>query len=246
MNIRAVSFDLDGTLLRDAFPTLVSRPSDSLDEAVLAASRALAAQRPDIEAERLAEMNRQVFDANWRENERAFITGTMSGDEISREVWRRALSFLGYDDAALVETAFEVFRRELTAGYRLYDDARPVLGALGKRVPLAVITNGASDVQRRKLVATGIESRFVAVMVSGELGTPKPMPSIFLRAAQLLGVEPAAVLHVGDSLEADVGGAIDAGMTAVWLNRDGHKRTASDPEPHHEIGSLSELTELLH
>ncbi|HEU0074758.1 MAG TPA: HAD family hydrolase [Dehalococcoidia bacterium] len=235
MTVRAVCFDLDGTLLSD----------EPLDEAILQASRELAAHQPQIEPAQLASINRQVFLAGWRETEHAFIHGTISGDEISRRVWRMALSALGFNDAALTEIAFGVFSREVTAGYRLCDDALPILDALGPRMPLALITNGASDVQRRKLVATGIESRFAAVLVSGELGTPKPMASIFLRAAELLGVEPANILHVGDSLEADVGGAMGAGMTAVWLNRDGRKRTACDPEPHHEIASLSELAQLL-
>jgi putative hydrolase of the HAD superfamily len=233
--IRAVCFDLDGTLVEDG----------NLGEAVLRASQAVAAMRDGIEASQLTSINREVFTAAWQETESDFIHGKRSGDEISRDVWRRALSELGFDDAALAETAFRLFARETIASYRLYDDALAVLESLGRRMPLAVITNGTSDVQRRKLVTTGIEWRFRAVMVSGELGTPNPDARIFLGAAELMGVEPSDVLHVGDSLEADVAGALGAGMTGVWINRHGRSRDASQAEPHHEISSLGELPGLL-
>jgi HAD superfamily hydrolase (TIGR01549 family) len=235
MNIQAVCFDLDGTLVLDS----------NLDIAVRNTAKAIADLAPGLDPARLAGINHQVFVEYWREMEEAFVTGTRSGDEISLDVWRQSLRGLGLDEHGLPEKALEIFAAEASASYQLYEDALPVLEALGARMPLAVITNGASDVQRRKLVATGIESRVAAVLVSGELGTPKPMASIFLRAAKLLGIGPAEVLHVGDSTEADVGGAIGAGMTAVWLNRDGRKRTSSDPEPHHEIASLAELPALL-
>jgi putative hydrolase of the HAD superfamily len=225
MNVQAVCFDLDGTLVVDS----------NLDIAVRNTAKAIADLAPGLDPARLAGINHQVFVEYWREMEEAFVTGTRSGDEISLDVWRHSLGGLGIEEHGLPEKALEIFTGEANASYQLYEDALPVLDALASRMPLVLITNGASDVQRRKLVATGIEPRFAAVRVSGELGTPKPRASIFLRAAELLGIEPGGVLHVGDSLEADVGGAIGAGMTGVWLNRDGRKRTASDPEPHHEL-----------
>jgi len=235
VSIRAVFFDLDGTLLEEG----------NLDVAVRNTAKAIADLVPGLDPARLASINRQVFIEHWRETEEAFVTGARSGDEISLDIWRHALTGLGIDEPRLPEKALEIFVREANASYRLYEDVLPVLDALGSRRPLAVITNGASDVQRRKVAATGIESRFGAVMVSGELGTPKPDPRIFLRAAELLGVEPSAVLHVGDMLESDVGGAIAAGMTGIWLNRHERSRDTSDPAPAHEIRSLSELPGLL-
>jgi len=235
VTIGAVFFDLDGTLVDD----------DSLGEPIRVTAEAIAATRPGIQAQELEDINRDVFRSYWRETEQPFLLGTMSGDEISREVWRRTLASIAIHDSTVVESAFETFTREAMNSYRLYDDALTILESLGSRMPLAVITNGASDVQRRKLTSTGIESRFKAIMVSGELGVPKPDVRIFLRAAQSLSVEPAAVLHVGDSLESDVAGAKATGMTAVWLNRHGRKRAQAQPEPHHEISSLRELPGIL-
>ena len=233
--IKAVCFDLDGTLMED-------KPLGS--GAVLRASEAVAAMRETIDPTQLSTINRDVFQAGWRETEKAFVEGTRSGDNITREIWRRTLAELGLDDPDIVQTAFDVFTREVIGGYQLHDDAVTALDALA-HLPLAVITNGASAVQRRKLVATGIEVRFRAVLVSGELGAPKPDRRIFLRASELLSTPTDEMLHVGDLLESDVDGALNAGLTAVWLNRHGKTRAHGDPTPHHEIASLSELPGLL-
>jgi FMN phosphatase YigB (HAD superfamily) len=57
-----------------------------------------------------------------------------------------------------------------------------------------------------------------------EVGFPKPAREIFQRAASLLAVAPASILHLGDSLEEDALGARSAGFQALLLDR---KATAS-------------------
>lgn len=71
---------------------------------------------------------------------------------------------------------------------------------------------------------------------------PKPDPSLFQQAARRLAMDPAAILHVGDSVREDVEGARSAGMKARWL-----KRRPSAPEPPHDgtIISLEALIPLL-
>ena len=64
---------------------------------------------------------------------------------------------------------------------------------------LAVVTNGARDLQRDKLQTTGLEDHFDAIAVSGELGVAKPDPTIFRHTLDMLGVAPTRVWHVGDS-----------------------------------------------
>ncbi len=108
-------------------------------------------------------------------------------------------------------------------------------------LPVGLITNGASDIQRTKLDALGIEDWFNVIVVSGEVGKAKPDASIFEVALNELGLEPHDVWHIGDNLEADVAGAKAAGLTAVWLNRSGRLRRESDTEPHIEIRTLSQL-----
>jgi HAD superfamily hydrolase (TIGR01549 family) len=133
------------------------------------------------------------------------------------------------------------FQRE---SLRLFSDARALLDQAPTGISLALVTNGASDSQRAALRVLGIEQRFAAVIISGEIGVAKPDARPFGLALETLGVGPRQAWHVGDSLSTDVAGAKAAGLTAVWLNRDGLARVDSDPRPDAEIGSLAELDEL--
>jgi putative hydrolase of the HAD superfamily len=130
--------------------------------------------------------------------------------------------------------------------HRLFDDVEGLFAdARQAGVPLALITNGASDTQRDKLNVLGIEPRFAAVVVSAEVGMAKPDPAIFDFALAELGVGRDNAWHVGDSLKADVAGAKAAGLGAVWLNRTGAIRGESQPEPDLEVSSLSGLLAMI-
>jgi HAD superfamily hydrolase (TIGR01549 family) len=120
---------------------------------------------------------------------------------------------------------------------------RDQLRAAGVR--LALITNGASDTQRARLASLRMDEWFDVVVISGEVGAVKPDASVFAMAAQPLRVDGRALWHVGDNLATDVLGAVAAGHTAVWVNRDGAARTQADPAPHFEVTSLTELSDLI-
>ena len=61
-------------------------------------------------------------------------------------------------------------------------------------------------------------------MCAVELGVSKPEAGAFLAACEALGLAPGEVAYVGDQPEIDARGAGDAGLTAVWLDRDGGAR----------------------
>ncbi len=111
---------------------------------------------------------------------------------------------------------------EMVAGYasqvELLPGALEVLGYFS-RLPMALITNGPSDIQRAAVQSVGIEGYFQAILVSGdeEVASRKPNARIFRLACERLGAEPANVLMIGDNLEADIQGAIAAGMPALHI-----------------------------
>ncbi|MCL4454223.1 MAG: HAD family hydrolase [Deinococcus sp.] len=111
---------------------------------------------------------------------------------------------------------------EMVAGYasqvELLPGALEVLGYFS-RLPMALITNGPSDIQRAAVQSVGIEGHFQAILVSGdeEVASRKPNARIFRLACERLGAEPANVLMIGDNLEADIQGAIAAGMPALHI-----------------------------
>jgi len=69
------------------------------------------------------------------------------------------------------------------------------------------------------LERTRLRDLLDGVATSAEVGASKPAPLLFEEALALAGVGPSDALHVGDSLSADVEGARNAGIEAVWLNR---------------------------
>lgn len=121
------------------------------------------------------------------------------------------------DLPTVVERALERYSTDL----RLLPGAGELLKDLrGRGIPLALVTNGPSDMQRSGIAALGIASHFEAVLVSGdrEVGVRKPDRLIFELACKRLGVGVQETLMVGDDLEKDVEGAIGAGLAALQVS----------------------------
>jgi putative hydrolase of the HAD superfamily len=90
------------------------------------------------------------------------------------------------------------------------------LRAAGVRT--ALLTNGPSWMQRRKVELLGLEPELDAIGISEELGASKPDPAAFAGVLELLGAAPEETVMVGDHLQWDVHGALAAGMRgAVWV-----------------------------
>lgn len=146
---------------------------------------------------------------------------------------RQAMAPFGHGEAE-VQRAFEVFYAARNR-VELYPEARAALDRLAARFPLVSISNGNASLER-----IGLERYFVATLNAREHGVPKPSACIFHAACRTLRVRPEQVLHVGDHPEHDVLGALEAGLGAAWINRDGmpwpHPR-----DPHFIVADLGEL-----
>jgi putative hydrolase of the HAD superfamily len=82
-----------------------------------------------------------------------------------------------------------------------------------------IVTNGSAVQQDAKIRRTGLD-RFVADwVISEEVGVSKPNPRIFQLAAQRVGMPLNGGWIIGDSPEADIGGAATLGLPSVWLHR---------------------------
>ena len=152
---------------------------------------------------------------------------------------RRALAeqftAAGYAES-LCEEALEVF---LAARNRveLYADVRPALERLRARYRLFAFSNGNADLQR-----CGIGDLFDGHVTAIAAGAAKPDARIFAALARHGGREPAEeMLHVGDDPMADVVGARQAGMQAVWLNRDARSWPLALAPPARTISTLAEI-----
>src|SRR5206468_3506820 len=98
--------------------------------------------------------------------------------------------------AAELEAAYVTARR---AHQPVDPEAERVLDDLGRDHSLALVTNGAPDVQREKLAGTTLAPRFGAIVISAELGIAKPDPRIFAYALRAIGAERESAVGIGDS-----------------------------------------------
>jgi putative hydrolase of the HAD superfamily len=128
----------------------------------------------------------------------------------------------------------------------------PVPGAvstvknLSKRFKVGVISNGAPDVQYRKLETIGLRDLFSCIVLSEEIGSiRKPDPRIFQLALSSLHLLSSECLYVGDSYMNDVVGAKGVGMQVCWLNRKTLKPADEKIKADFVISKLEELTEIL-
>ena len=259
MAVDAILFDLDDTLIVD----------EAVSKEALASTAQLASKLAGIETSVfLADAKKFGFEF-WRKGPcydyvksigisfHECLWGRFKGDkpellklcEWSQayrvSVFRAVLSAQGVvdDDAAENLAAhFSTQRRQLA---RLMPDAIETLARLKVGHKIALLTNGAPDLQREKIAASGLGSYFDAIAVSGEHGIGKPRAEIFHILLRELGVSANRAVMVGNSLERDIAGALNAQLaSAVWLQVPGSEEHA-DVKPHHTIRGLHEIPELV-
>jgi putative hydrolase of the HAD superfamily len=100
----------------------------------------------------------------------------------------------------------------------LIKDAIFILDYLKDRYKLHVITNGFTEVQNKKIINSKIKKYFHSIIDSESVGVKKPNIKIFNYALKISDSNPANCMMVGDNLEADIIGAINAGFRAIHFN----------------------------
>jgi len=152
--------------------------------------------------------------------------------EITYQAQGRARVRAVIDPSLADDTADRIYAQYL-AGYEeawsLFPDVLPCL-------------NGLTSEQRRKLVKTGIDARFEAILISEACGRAKPSPEIFHHGCAAIGESPSNVIYVGDHYDLDACAARQAGLTGIWLDRRG-RATGSNLHP--IITKLDQLPALL-
>ena len=117
--------------------------------------------------------------------------------------------------------------------------AREAVDRLAADHRLGVVTNGAPEMQAKKLAVIDLDNAFEVVVHAGYDAPAKPDPAPFRRALDALDADPGSTVHVGNSLTSDVPGAQAAGLQAAWL-ADG---STPDPEPEYTLDSMTDLHE---
>lgn len=123
----------------------------------------------------------------------------------------------------------------------LFDGAIEILDYLKPNYKLHIITNGFASVQTKKLKNSNIDYYFETITNSEMAGVKKPHRNIFDFALSLANASKNDSLMIGDSYEADIVGAQDAGIEAVFFNE--HNSDIENPVL--QIKHLLELKNIL-
>ena len=124
----------------------------------------------------------------------------------------------------------------------LFPHAHETLQYLNAKYPLYLISNGFKESTEIKVAGTGIAKYFQHIIISEVVGVNKPDKAIFQHALNLAGAGCGESLMIGDSLEADIRGALNCGMGAIYFNPMGLEKPVDVPV---QINHLQELMTIL-
>ena len=114
-----------------------------------------------------------------------------------------------------------------------------------KRVPVVIVTNGISEVQRSRMAKSELNPLISGLVISSEVGAAKPDPLMLEKAMELAGVKDRRrALMLGDSLSSDMAAAKNADVDACWFNPKGMKNEKGLPIAY-DIRSLDEVDAIL-
>jgi putative hydrolase of the HAD superfamily len=233
---RVAFFDLDDTLLvldADVEPSWRSVAAH------------VAAEVGGVDAETFWQAVSQVSTEYWSDEER-HRAGRIDMLRARREIALQVVERWGRTDVALAHRIADAYTRERRSRERPFDGAVELLERLASAsVRMALVTNGSSDEQRRKVERFGLGRYFAAIVIEGEVGAGKPDPTPFLRALEAMAVAPEAVTMVGNDLARDIAPARALGMRTIWHDHLGTGLPADAPQPDHSVRSMPEIEEAL-
>lgn len=147
-------------------------------------------------------------------------------------------------DAAVENRIFELSASVFTTKAELMPGVADVLDDMSGQYQLAVITKGENSLQRRRLDESGLSRFFDASVVVAH-----KTPATFRAMCDLMEVEPARTVSIGNSLKSDILPAVEAGLAGIWIDaavwEHEHHDAENLPENVFKLPSLTALDEVL-
>jgi putative hydrolase of the HAD superfamily len=241
MDVRAVAFDVNGTLVRIL--------ADDHEERIFrAAAHFLTYQGIDLRRYELRDLYFQIMKEQLRTSPEKYpefdAVGIWRSIIKDRETdFTRALPAgkLQQMPLFLAEMSRGISRRRLT----LYPYVREVLDVLYGRYPLAVVTDAQSAYARSELHKVGLLGYFDPIIVSGEHGYRKPDRRLFQLALDGMAIAAENALYVGNDMYRDIHGAQEAGLTTVMFDSDQGEKIYRDCTSDYTITDFRDLLPIL-
>ncbi len=205
-NIEFVYFDLDDTLLDHKYAE-----KQALQEMVVAHSALFNHAAFEVVLKRYSGINHEI----WHQ----YSLGKLSKDGAKVGRFTQLLEACqspGIDQAAVLA---QEYLDRYASHWVAIEGAIEAFVRTAYQLPVGILTNGFSEVQRSKLLQfpeLGKHSK--TIIISEDIGHLKPSPILFEHARAQAGLEPDRILYVGDSLSSDVEGGTAAGWKVAWYS----------------------------
>ena len=162
----------------------------------------------------------KMDDLRWKRMWLTLLEFKIGEEKLAREMAARFLDLLPTRKLLFPYTV-EILTYLTNKGYKLH-----------------LITNGFEQIQHSKLKYSGIDNFFIEVITSEGSSLVKPNKEIFDYAFQKAKALPGESIMIGDNIEADIQGAINAGIDQVYVN---HLHIEPAIKPTYTVYSLKEL-----
>ncbi len=241
MDIRAVAFDLNGTVI-----SILT--DEGMDEIFRSAAHFLTYQGIDLRRHQVRDLYFQIM----KEQQQASTQHHPEFDAVA--IWRSIIKANRTAFTRALPTAklrqLPLFLAEMSRAISrhrlgLYPHVREVLDVLRERYPLAVVTDAQSAHARGELHQVGLLGYFDPIIVSGDYGYRKPDQRLFQLALDGMRVAAEQTLYVGNDMYHDIFGAREAGLKTVMFDSDQGTKVHFDCVPDYTITDFRELLEIL-
>ena len=218
-HIRAIGFDL--------FNTLITAERDTLIDAISRLAKSLANSGVDLDFD--------VFKkAHGEAAARFFKQARQDGRETHNRFWiSSALETQGYripPDDTRISNAVTAYFSAFYEHVHLIPDTIDMLETLREKYALGLLSNFTHAPAAMEIInRLGLTPLFNVILISGAIGYRKPHPLVFDKLIDQLDVEKTQALFVGDEPDADIQGAIRAGIQPVWTTYAKKNMKASPP-----------------
>lgn len=231
MKYRHLFFDLDHTLWD--FETNAKETLKDLYQSNALHERGIT----DFDAfyERYSYHNERLWDR--------YTKGFIKQEELRwKRVWLAMLDFKIADEL-LARALSQQFLELLPSKTNLFPYTVEILEYLkAKSYHLHLVTNCFEKVQHSKLKQSGLDGYFEAVITSEGSNSLKPNKEIFDYALEQTGAGVEESIMIGDNLDADIQGGINAGLDTIFVN---HLNVVPHVKPTYTVHHLKELESIL-
>nr|WP_202405980.1 YjjG family noncanonical pyrimidine nucleotidase [Hufsiella ginkgonis] len=168
--------------------------------------------------------------------------GKITKDYLRETRFSRTFIELGLSPEVIPVAFEDDYVRICPTKTNLFPDAHETLTYLQGKYVLHLISNGFKESTELKIANTGLAAYFQSITISEIVGINKPDPAIFEFALGRAEAQKHKSLMIGDSLEADIRGAQDFGIDAIYFNPANKEKPA---DVSRQIHSLCELMDIL-